>query len=65
MSKRREPRTNRVTVIMSDELNARVDVEAEEQHRSKSDFIRLVLIEWFEAVDEQRRREVAGVQEED
>jgi Arc/MetJ-type ribon-helix-helix transcriptional regulator len=54
MSKRREPKTNRVTVIMGESLKAKIEELAEEGQRSISDFIRLVLLEYCEAIEEQK-----------
>jgi hypothetical protein len=45
-------RTNRVTVVMGEDLKEEVIFYAGEQDRSVSDFIRLVLKDWVEATHE-------------
>jgi len=45
-------RTNRITVVMGTDLKDEVIFYAEEQDRSVSDFIRLVLKDWVEATHE-------------
>lgn len=45
-------RTNRITVVMGEDLKDDVIFYAHEQDRSVSDFIRLVLKDWVEATIE-------------
>ncbi|NIO37412.1 ribbon-helix-helix protein, CopG family [Candidatus Bathyarchaeota archaeon] len=46
-----ERRTNRVTVVMSANLKSIIQTLADENERSVSDFIRLVLKEYVEALE--------------
>lgn len=52
MSRLREPRKQRVTVVLSDSLKNRLEDLAEDNQRTLSDFIRLVCLEYCEAIDE-------------
>jgi metal-responsive CopG/Arc/MetJ family transcriptional regulator len=54
-----EPRRNRVTVVMEDSLKSNVDALAETNNRTVSDFIRLVLREYVEAIQEAEGTEEA------
>lgn len=47
----KESRTNRVTVVMSANLKSNIQDLADENERSVSDFIRLVLKEYVEAME--------------
>jgi hypothetical protein len=49
----RETRNNRVTVVMTENLKAQIQMLADENERSVSDFIRLVLKEYVEAMEGQ------------
>lgn len=54
----RESRTNRVTVVMSGQLKSQIQELADENERSVSDFIRLVLKEYVEALEGQMQIEL-------
>ena len=49
----KESRRNRVTVVMGTNLKDAVQTLADENERSVSDFIRLVLKDYVEAIQEQ------------
>lgn len=50
--RRNESRKNRITVVMGNQLKDRVESLAVTNERSVSDFIRLVLKEYVEAIEE-------------
>lgn len=50
MSEEREARRNRVTVVMGEALKNEISYYAKQEDRSTSDFIRLVLKDWVEAM---------------
>lgn len=52
MGRFKETRNDRVTVVMAGTLKDRVETLAEENERSVSDFIRIVLKEYCQAIDE-------------
>ena len=53
-------RKYRVTVVMSRDLKEKIQELAEQNERSMSDFIRLVLKEYVEALEGQLQVEVTG-----
>ena len=63
----KENRTNRVTVVMTGHLKSQIQELADEHDRSVSDFIRLVLKEYVEALEGQLQIEVDedSIEEED
>ena len=52
-----EPRRNRVTVVMEDSLKKIVTELAEENQRTVSDFIRIVLWEYHDALEAAKEEE--------
>lgn len=50
MSRLKETRKDRVTVVMNGSLKDQLEVQAEDADRSLSDFIRIVLTEYIEAL---------------
>lgn len=52
MTEEREARRNRVTVVMGEALKNEISHYAKLEDRSTSDFIRLVLKDWVEAMKE-------------
>ena len=52
-----EPRRNRVTVVMEDGLKEIINVLAEENQRTVSDFIRIVLWEYYDALEAAKEEE--------
>lgn len=47
----RELRQNRVSIVIENSLWEKVKAEAEEKERSVSDFVRLVLKDYFESLE--------------
>jgi len=52
-----EPRRNRVTVVMEDSLKEIVNELAEVNQRTVSDFIRIVLWEYYDALEAAKEEE--------
>jgi predicted transcriptional regulator len=61
----KETRTNRVTVVMSENLKSKIQILADDNERSVSDFIRLVLKEYIEAMEGETQVVVGEEEEED
>ncbi len=57
-----EPRRNRVTVVMEDSLKGIVNNLAEENQRTVSDFIRIVLWEYHDALEASKGEEEESVE---
>jgi len=56
---RRELRRNRISIVVEDSLKESLEEAAVENERSVSDFIRLVLKDYFEALASQREESAA------
>jgi Arc/MetJ-type ribon-helix-helix transcriptional regulator len=67
MPRNREVRKYRITVVLSESLRDRIEVQADIAKRSVSDLVRLILEEWCDSVEshEAEKAEDIGEDEEE
>lgn len=51
----KEKKNNLLTMRMDDELKERIEKQAEEEHRTSSDFVRHCVLNYLEKVEEVKR----------